>query len=594
MSLGPARFASRLGLASGAVLAAAIGAMGLALCEELRRELTDDLSRGLIIQARLAAARTAAGKADPFGSGAAQAVARETAASCGCRTTVIASDGALAGDSDLDAAGLARAENHRLRPEVAAALEGREASSVRRSATVGRDLLYAAAPLFRAGRIEGAVRLALPLDAVARRVARTRAFVLWTALVVLAAACSAAWLLARMAAHPLEEMAAVARRLAAGDYAARALGTGGDERGVLGSTLNTLAARVERTVGELSAEKSQLAAVLDQMAEGVVAVDAMGRVLLVNPALSQLLGVDAVEARGRRYLESLRHVGITELLGSVLREGRAAAREMRLFSPDERIFEGHAAPLLQDGRPSGALLVLHDITRQRRLEQVRRDFVANVGHELRTPLASIKGFAETLREGAVDDMEHRLEFLRIIEEQADRLTKMVDDLLDLSAIESGHRPARLEPTDIETILAGSVRSFAPLAAERGLALEVVPVPDLPKVMADGDQLRQVLANLLDNAVKYTERGGRVDVRAEAWEGGVRVTVRDTGMGIPAADLPRVFERFYRVDKARSREIGGTGLGLAIVKHLVEAHGGEVCVESRQPGGSVFRFTLRAV
>lgn len=578
MSRGPARFASRLGLAVGAVLAAAIGVMGLTLSNELRRELVDDLSRGLIIQARL---------------GAAHPMASEIAASCGCRATIVALDGTLSGDSDLDAAGLAHAENHRLRPEVAAALEGREETAVRRSATVGKDLLYAAVPLSRAGKIAGAVRLAIPLDAVARRVARTRAFVLWTALVVLAAACAVAWALARLAGRPLEEMAAVARRLAAGDYAARVRGTGGDERGVLGETLNTLAERVGRTVGELSSEKSQLAAVLDQMAEGVVAVNGEGRVLLVNPALSRLLGVEASAARGRPYLESLRHNGIAELLGSVLREGRAAAREVRLFSPDERVFDGRGAPLLQDGRASGALLVLHDITRQRRLEQVRRDFVTNVGHELRTPLASIKGFAETLREGAVDDKEHRIEFLRTIEEHADRLTKMVDDLLDLSEIESGHRPARLEPTDVAPLLASTIRSLSPMAAERGVALEVAVAAGLPKVMADGDQLRQVLANLLDNAIKYTERGGRVEVSAEEWDGGLRVSVRDTGMGIPESDLPRLFERFYRVDKARSREAGGTGLGLSIVKHLVEAHGGQVSVESRQPGGSVFRFTLRA-
>ncbi|OGR94054.1 MAG: hypothetical protein A2V88_10125 [Elusimicrobia bacterium RBG_16_66_12] len=224
---------------------------------------------------------------------------------------------------------------------------------------------------------------------------------------------------------------------------------------------------------------------------------------------------------------------------------------------------------------------------------MRRDFVANVSHELRTPLASIKGFAETLREGAVDDKEHRIEFLRTIEEHADHLTKMVDDLLDLSAIESGHRLPRLEPEDLAVLLTESVRAFAPIAGDRGVALEALPLPLLPKALADRDQFRQILANLLDNAIKYTERGGRVEVSAEASAGGLSVAVRDTGAGIPADDLPRVFERFYRVDKARSREAGGTGLGLSIVKHLVEAHGGKVSVESRQPGGSVFRFTLRA-
>jgi two-component system phosphate regulon sensor histidine kinase PhoR len=224
---------------------------------------------------------------------------------------------------------------------------------------------------------------------------------------------------------------------------------------------------------------------------------------------------------------------------------------------------------------------------------MRRDFVANVSHELRTPLASIKGYAETLRSGAVDDKENRLDFLRTIEEHADHLTKLVDDLLDLSAIESGHRAPRLVPTDLALMLAESVRAFAPPAEERKVGLEFLPSPGLPRASVDPDQLRQILANLLDNALKYTEPGGRVTVSAEPWEGGVRVTVQDTGVGIPAEHLPRLFERFYRVDKARAREAGGTGLGLSIVKHLVEAHGGEVSVESKRPGGSSFRFTLPA-
>jgi two-component system phosphate regulon sensor histidine kinase PhoR len=417
--------------------------------------------------------------------------------------------------------------------------------------------------------------------------------VLWTTLAALLAAWLAAAALARGVARPVAEMAETAGRLAAGDYGARVRGLGGDELGVLGATLNELASRVQETVGELSRDKAQLAAVLDQMEEAVVAVDAGGVVLVVNPALSRLLGVDAANARGRRYVETVRHNGIAQLLGSVLREGRPAALEIRIFSPEELVFDAHAAPLTQDGRVGGALLVLHDITRLRRLEQMRRDFVANVSHELRTPLASIRGFAETLSAGAVDDKENRLDFLKTIEEHAGRLTKLVDDLLDLSAIESGHRAPRLAPTDLAAALAESARAFAPVAEERGVLLEAPPADGLPRVSADPDQLRQILANLLDNALKYTETGGRVSVSAEPWKGGARVTVRDTGVGIPEADLPRVFERFYRVDKARAREAGGTGLGLSIVKHLVEAHGGVVSVESRQPGGTAFRFTLPA-
>ncbi|MCR4295158.1 MAG: cell wall metabolism sensor histidine kinase WalK, partial [Elusimicrobia bacterium] len=428
---------------------------------------------------------------------------------------------------------------------------------------------------------------------VERRVSLARRFVLWTALAVFLAALILAWPLARAAGRPLEEMAAVARRLAAGEYGARVRGPlGGDERALLGETLNALAARVEETVGELSRDRSRLAAVLDQMAEGVVAVDAEGRILLVNPALSRLLGLGPAQARGRGYLESLRHHGLAELVGEALRGGAPAARELRLFSPEELVFDAHAAPLHQEGRPAGALVVLHDITRLRRLEQVRREFVANVSHELRTPLSSIKGFAETLREGAIDDKKNRLGFIKTIEEQAVRLSQLVDDLLDLSSIESGHRPPKLAPTDLRALAVDVSRRFAPAAAERGVTLAAAPGGPA-SALADAEQVRQILANLVDNAIKYTESGGRVEVFLETKEGEVVASVRDNGIGIPAGDRARVFERFYRVDKSRSREAGGTGLGLAIVKHLVEAQGGRVWVESRQPGGSAFFFSLKA-
>jgi two-component system phosphate regulon sensor histidine kinase PhoR len=406
-----------------------------------------------------------------------------------------------------------------------------------------------------------------------------------------ALAGAAAWRL-RLAYASAAATAAAARRLAAGDFAARARIGRKSEFNDAAAALNDFAGRVQTSFAELSRDKTQLSAVLNQMTEAVVAVDSDGIVLIVNPALSRLLSVEEAAARGRRYLETLRHNGIVELLGRVLHEGRPISEELRVFAPEELVFDGHAAPLVADGKLGGALLVLHDITRLRRLENVRRDFVANVSHELRTPLASIKGFAETLRAGAVDDKENRMDFLRTIEEQSDRLTKLVDDLLNLSAIESGHRAPRLSVLDLGAALAAAAQAAGPVAETRGVSLRVGEFEGLPRVLADGDQLKQILANLLDNALKYTDRDGRVELSAQSRSGGARVTVRDTGVGIPEADLPRVFERFYRVDKARGREAGGTGLGLSIVKHLVEAQGGEVSVESRQPGGSAFHFTLR--
>ena len=587
------RFGRRLALAIGAVIAAALAATGLALTSGLRARLIANLARGLEVQARLAALRAEAAGPLPLKSGAAQAEARLLASACGCRATLIAPDGRLAGDSALDDAALARAENHATRPEVAAAFSGSELVATRLSATIGRGMLYTAAPIRRGGALMGAARLSMPLAEVERQVARVRALVLWTTLAALLAAWLAAAALARGVAAPVAEMAAAARRLASGDYGARVRGLGGDELGLLGATLNELAARVQEVVGELSRDKAQLAAVLDQMEEAVVAVDAGGAVLVVNPALSRLLGVDAALARGRRYLETVRHNGIARMLGAVLRDGRPAAAEIRLFAPEELVFDAHAAPMMQGGRVGGALLVLHDITRLRRLEAMRRDFVANVSHELRTPLASIQGYAETLRDGALEDEAHRLEFVKTIEEQAIRLSKLVDDLLDLSAIESGHRPPKLVSSALAPLLQSAAKDAAPAAAERGVRVLVAEMRELPPTRSDADQLRQVLANLIDNAVKYNEPGGAVELSARAEGGEIVVSVRDTGVGIPEADLPRVFERFYRVDKSRSRDAGGTGLGLAIVKHLIEAQGGRVWAESRQPGGSTFFFSLKA-
>jgi two-component system phosphate regulon sensor histidine kinase PhoR len=399
---------------------------------------------------------------------------------------------------------------------------------------------------------------------------------------------AAAFLVARFADARLSAHALAVRRWAAGDDDARP--PHGDE---LGAALSGLREGVDAAVGAWSRDEEQLSAVLTQMAEGVVAVDGTGKVLLVNPALSRLLGVDAERAKGRPYLESVRHHGLVDLLAAILGGGPSQTRELRLFTPDELVFEAHAVPLFEHGRAAGAVVVLHDITRLRRLEQMRRDFVANVGHELRTPLASIKGYAETLREGAMDDRENRDGFVRTIEEQADRLSKLVDDLLDLSAIESGHRAPRLAPLNLEPLASDCSRQLQPAATQRGVEIAVSVPESLPRASADRDQVRQILLNLLDNAVKYSERGGKIEVGARSGEEGIVVWVRDQGVGIPEADLPRVFERFYRVDKARAREAGGTGLGLAIVKHLVEAHGGRVWVESRQPGGSTFSFTLRA-
>jgi len=555
-----------------------MGLTDLLLTRALRRQFVDELTESLLTQASLIAAGAPAG---PKGL---QESARLLSRRSSCRVTFVGPDGAVLGDSSLSADSLRTVENHRDRPEVREALQGRPGHIIRYSGTVHEGMLYAAAPM--AGG--GAVRVAMSLKAVDRKVSGIRKAIVSITLVMVFAALLAALWLSRSISRPVAELCRTAERLAQGDYGAKVRPGLPDEHGRLGDILDLLAERVRDAIGSLSREKAQLSGILSNMVEGVVAVDGGGRILEMNPALCRIFGVRREDCVGRPFLEALRHNKLEVLLQSVLDEVSPHRDEVRLFSPEEMAFEAQAVPL--DG--GGAVLVLHDITRLRRLEAVRKDFVASASHELRTPLASIKAFAETLRTGGIEDAAHRMEFVEIIEKDAQRMTRLVDDLLDLSAIESGRRAPKLEQVLLSEALEEVSVSLRPLADRGGVRLDL-RVPRGLEIRADRDQLKQVLTNLMDNAVKFNKEGGEVAVCAAAEAGGVRVSVRDTGTGIPADGLPRIFERFYRVDKARSRELGGTGLGLSIVKHIVEAHGGSVAVESEPGKGSTFHFTLPA-
>jgi len=509
----------------------------------------------------------------------------------GGRITFIAPDGTVLGDSFVPAGQLSRMDNHADRPEVRAALEGRHGGSVRLSKTTGERLLYSAVPAISDGQLIGVVRASVPLRDVEKKIARIQRRTAFSTLAVIAFLLVIALVTASSFSRPVREMSDVARRLAAGDYAARVQGFEPDEHGKLGSTLNLLAERVQSKIQELSHDKAQLAAILSNMTEAVVAVDSAGRILIVNNALSRMFAVEAGAAVGKMLLEVLRHNPLDELVRKVIASRSPAVDEIRTFTPEERVFEAQAVPLTEEGRFTGALVVLHDITRLRRLEQVRRDFVANVSHELRTPLASIKGFAETLEMGAVDDAKIRGEFLSAIQNQADRMTALVEDLLDLTAIESGQRDPIRQPVSLREVLDDVALGLRPLAFRRKVSLSLSVSPDLPSLGADRGQVRQVFVNLLENAVKFNREGGTVSVDGQIAGDMIEVRVVDTGLGIPAQDLPRVFERFYRVDKARSRDMGGTGLGLSIVKHIVEAHGGTVSADSTIGKGTTFLVRL---
>ncbi|HWI61170.1 MAG TPA: phosphate regulon sensor histidine kinase PhoR [Symbiobacteriaceae bacterium] len=391
-------------------------------------------------------------------------------------------------------------------------------------------------------------------------------------------------------ARQLSQTTEVVRRFAEGDFSKTLTAWAADNHELfhLEQGINATAASLQMRLVELAQEKARLETILTTMADGVLVVDTRKRIVMMNPAAEAVFGVNAGEAVGRDHLEVTHHFDLNEALERVLRTGQPAMLEIRRARPTEQIME---ARLVSFGQDRGVLVVISDITRARKLEQMRTEFVSNVTHELRTPLTSIRGFAETLLEGALDDPEDARHFVEIIKRESVHLGNLIEDILDLSRIEGGKWKVKKEPFQLQQLVQDTVGRFATRAEGQGVELRLEISPDLPELQGDIARLAQVLINLVDNALKYTPSGGSVTVSAEDLGSLVRVKVTDTGAGIPKADLARLFERFYRVDKARSRATGGTGLGLSIVKHIVEAHGGTVGVDSDLGRGATFLFTL---
>lgn len=403
--------------------------------------------------------------------------------------------------------------------------------------------------------------------------------------------------IARRLTRPLSEMTQLAKHLATGGLGHRIRSAPPDEVGQLGDVLNQITDQLQAKIHEVSEDRAQLLAMLTAMVEGVMVLDSKGQVLLINPALERMFGLHSQPARGRPYWELIRHPDLNDLTARVLerRTGQTGELSLALSGRTLRVEVSVAGGRRE--HEACVVLVFHDITDLRRLETVRKDFVANVSHELRTPLTSIKGYVEALLDGAKDDPETMAKFLDIILRQSNRLNLILDDLLQLSQIESGVALFKRDLVSPGNVVERSLAIIQPLADKKGHRMHLEVAEGLPGVIGDEDRLVQVLTNLLDNAVKYTPDGGTITVRLQALEptpgaevGSIELSVADTGIGIPEGDRPRVFERFYRVDKARSRELGGTGLGLAIVKHIVEQHDGQVWVEGNQPAGS--RFVVR--
>ena len=364
----------------------------------------------------------------------------------------------------------------------------------------------------------------------------------------------------------------------------------GGDIGALAEAINQMAEVLEARLRALEKETRQFRSILNSMAEGVVVVDRDTRIISLNPAAEKIFQAAQREAQEKLFLETFRNNDIAEVINVVLEKGELVSREMELVWPLKKVFMINASPILENDNVAGCLLVIHDISEIRSLEKVRADFIANASHELKTPLTSIKGFVETLRGGALEDKEVSRDFLRIIAEHSERMDKLINDLLHLTRLESKEAALEKKGLDLSRLVGGAIADFQGQLRKKNITVK----NDLPQpcpAFAEQDKMEQVFANLLDNAIKYNKDGGWVKIYSQDIREGIRVTVEDSGYGIPARDIPRIFERFYRVDKARSRELGGTGLGLAIVKHIIELHGGCVGVESTEGLGSKFWFTL---
>ncbi|MFH1190070.1 MAG: ATP-binding protein [Candidatus Omnitrophota bacterium] len=508
----------------------------------------------------------------------------------GLRATIIDPDGTVIGDSEVSGDGLRKLENHITRPEIQDAVQKGLGQSKRFSVSIRKEMLYMAVPLGK-DKLLGIFRLAIPLSDIG--IIESKMFKAISATIILAilATLIASFFVSIMISRPLYEMSAIAKRLSDGDFSRKAIVHSNDEAGDLAKAMNYMADEISAKVKGISSEKAKLEAILSSMFEGIMLTNDKGEILLMNPSVRKLFLIDS-PPEGRRPLEVIRNNAIQDIVDRVLREKRELiTQEVGVSIPEEKKIMINGVPIIKDGELEGAVLVFHDITELKRLEDIRKDFVANVSHELRTPISSIKGYAETLLDGKVDNEATVKEFLNIIHQDSDRLANLIDDLLDLSKIESGKMKMELEPLDILPIVKRCVNILEKPAKDKSLAV-ILDIPaDLPKVLGDHERLSQVFMNLLDNAIKYTPGGGSITVRAVHAGEADRIDISDTGIGIAEKDLPRIFERFYRVDKARSRELGGTGLGLSIVKHIVQAHAGQVWVRSTPDEGSTFSFTI---
>jgi two-component system, OmpR family, phosphate regulon sensor histidine kinase PhoR len=504
------------------------------------------------------------------------------------RVTLVASDGTVLADSDENPSHM---ENHRDRPEIRTALSSGSGRAVRYSATLKHDLVYFAERFDPGSGSPLVMRFSLPVYRLDEGVAAFRRRLWGLSLLILALTGGISLLFFRRASNRIGRLTEFSRRVAEGDFRPMPLETTNDELADLSRTLSQTASELDNTIKTLTDERNQSAAILASMQEGVIVVDNGQRVTFCNAAFRQAAGVADGGYEGQPILEFIRHSDLLSMIQQALTGKTVIHGEIVVGSIRTRSFDVTATPVQSEAAKTGAVMVLHDITEIRRLERARRDFVANVSHEFRTPLTAIQGFAETLLEGALEDAGNRRRFIEIIHDHARRLARLTDDLLRLAQVEAGKLNLEFRQINVSEIVQPCLETSRVKAAQKELKLDMESADPPPRLTGDLRCLQGVLQELLDNAIRYSSPGGRIVIKTGCKDSEVMIAVSDTGIGIPKADQDRIFERFYRTDPARSRESGGTGLGLSIAKHMIEAHGGRIRVDSEVGKGSTFTLFL---
>ena len=512
---------------------------------------------------------------------------KKIAAGTDIRVTVIDPEGAVLADSRENLEQLSKMDNHATRPEVAAALKKETGMSIRYSMTLKTRMLYIAIPVLNHEKILGVVRTAMPITRVDEILASVRRPVMLTAILGILIVLVAGILFSNHLTKRIRRITSVAERYAREDWSEKILIDGRDELKMLANTMNQMATTLRSRIEDLETEKGKISVILSHMNEGVIAIGQCKQCVMANPAAEKIFGFTAADAQKRSLIEITRHPQLERIVDHAFQEQKNVSDEIQISGKIKKTLRVNVIVLGTHARDISGILVFHDMTELRQLENIRKEFVANVSHELRTPLTSIKGFIETLLSGASKDPTTSERFLKIISEETNRLGRLVEDILTLGEIEQGAALVNKEKIDLSSELPAILERFKTQILEKKIEVENHISGKPLQLSGDRDKVHQVFVNLIDNAIKFNRPEGKIILSADQKPEGVAITVEDTGIGIPEEALGRIFERFFRVDKARSKELGGTGLGLAIVKHIMEAHGGHATCQSTPGQGSRF-------